>query len=411
MPTNGLVAESSGRRYPLVENRAQSEIVKLVRRKGRPVSRSGLTEALGFSRAKVAAEVNRLVEVGLLVDEGLSESEGGRPSSLFNVPRSAGLVAAVDVGVTSIAVALTTLGGDLLVRREVAADVKDGPRRVLGRVKRLLAELADEQGVGGKEVLAIGVGVPGPVQHATGLLVSPPVMPGWDRYPIRDEFAGEYAAPVFVDNDVNLMALGEHRRGVGVGVDNMVFVKVGTGIGGGIVVGGELYRGTQGCAGDLGHLRVEPDGPECWCGKRGCVAAVASAPAIVRRSEGYAREGLSPILGEILAERGELDVRSVGLAAEHGDHHALLVIRDAGRAIGRMLSAVVMVLNPSLIVVGGGVSNLGHALLGEIRGTVYQLSFPLATQNLPVVLSELGPDSGVVGAGALAGDEALAPDR
>jgi glucokinase-like ROK family protein len=398
---------TGGRGYPLVEDRIQAGIMRHVRAVDRPVSRSELTEFLGVSRSKVSMEVGRLLEAGLLVEDGLAESEGGRRSSLLRIPRSAGLVAAVDLGATSIDVALSTLGGGLLTHVGEPADIRDGPQPILGRVKELLAELLDEQSAGTRDVLAIGMGVPGPVEQASGLLRSPPIMPGWDLFPIRNAFAGEYAAPVFIDNDVNVMALGERWGGVGKGVDNMLFVKIGTGIGGGIIADGRLYRGIQGCAGDIGHICVDPEGPVCTCGNRGCFEAMAAAPAIALKAERSAREGFSPILSEVLRERGELSAKDVGEAASLGDYHALEIIRESGRLVGRVLATLVSTLNPSLIVIGGGVANIGHSLLAEIRSAVYSRSLPLATRNLPIVLSELEGVAGVTGASVLAAEGVL----
>jgi glucokinase-like ROK family protein len=397
----------AGRGYPLIEDRIQSEIMRYIRGVDRPVPRSEMTEALGVSRSKISLEVGRLLEAGLLVEDGLAESEGGRRSSLLRIPRSAGLIAAVDLGATSIDVALSTLGSELVAHRGEEADVREGPKRILGRVKDLLSELLDEQGASRRDVRAIGVGVPGPVEQASGLLRSPPIMPGWDRFPIRDAFAGEYAAPVFVDNDVNVMALGEHWGGVGKGVDNVLFVKIGTGIGGGIIADGHLYRGTQGCAGDIGHICVDTDGPVCSCGNRGCLEAMAAAPAIVSKAERCARDGFSPTLSEVLEERGELSAKDVGEAASVGDYHALEIIRESGRLVGQALATLVSTLNPSLIVIGGGVANIGHSLLAEIRSTVYRRSLPLATRNLPIVLSELDQVAGVTGASVLAAEGVL----
>jgi glucokinase-like ROK family protein len=366
-----------------------------------------LTGALGSSRGKIAAEVARLIEKRLLAEEGLAESEGGRRSSLLVIPPSAGLVAAVDIGATSIDVALTTLGSELVAHRGEGADVRDGPLPILDRVKALLSELLDEQAASPMDVLAIGVGVPGPVEQASGLLTAPPIMPGWDRFPIRDSFAGEYAAPVFVDNDVNVMALGEHWGGVAKGVDDMIFVKIGTGIGSGIIIGGHLHRGTQGCAGDFGHICVEPEGPLCSCGNAGCLEAMAAAPAIVLQAERCAREGESPLLMIPLQEKGELSMKDVGEAARRGDYCALTIIRKSGRLIGQTLASAVNVLNPSMIVIGGGVSRVGNALLAEVRSAVYQRSLPLATRNLPIVMSELDDVAGVMGASVMAAREVL----
>jgi glucokinase-like ROK family protein len=399
----------AGRGYPLIEDRIQAEIMRYVRAMDRSVARSEMTGALGVSRSKISLEVGRLLEAGLLMEDGLAESEGGRRSSLLRIPRSAGLISAVDLGATSIDVALSTLGSELVAHRGEPADVREGPKAVLGRVKDLLSELLEEQGASRRDVRAIGVGVPGPVEQASGLLRSPPIMPGWDRYPIRDAFAGEYAAPVFVDNDVNVMALGEHWGGVGKGLDNMLFVKIGTGIGGGIIADGRLYRGTQGCAGDIGHICVDPDGPVCSCGNRGCLEARAAAPAIALMAERCARDGLSPNLSGVLGERGEISAKDVGEAASRGDYHALEIIRESGRLVGRVLATLVSTLNPSLIVIGGGVANIGHSLLAEIRSTVYRRSLPLATRNLPIVLSELDETAGVVGASVLAAEGVLTP--
>ena len=155
-----------------------------IRAMDRPVSRSEMTDALGVSRSKISMEVGRLIETGLLAEDGLAKSEGGRRSSLLLIPRSAGLIAAVDLGATSTDVALTTLGGELLAHRGEPGDIKDGPHSVLDRVKELLSELLAEQGAGAQDVLAIGVGVPGPVEHASGVVRSPPIMPGWDGFPI-----------------------------------------------------------------------------------------------------------------------------------------------------------------------------------------------------------------------------------
>lgn len=406
-----LVRKGTPPRYSVVGDKVQSEIMSRVRAEAGPISKARLIEALNFSRGKISAEVARLIEKGLLAEDGLAESEGGRRSSQLIIPPSAGLVAAVDIGATSIDVALTTLGSELVAQRGEPADVGEGPLSVLDRVNSLLSQLIDEQSASPRDVLAIGVGVPGPVEQASGLLTVPPIMPGWDRFPIRDAFAGEYAAPVFVDNDVNVMALGEHWGGVARGVADVIFVKIGTGIGSGIIVGGRLHRGAQGCAGDFGHICVDPDGPVCTCGNTGCLEAMAAAPAIVLQAERCAREGESPLLMALLQERGELTMKGVGEAARRGDYCALTIIRRSGRLIGQTLASAVNVLNPSMIVIGGGVSRVGHALLAEVRSAVYQRSLPLATRNLPVVMCELDDVAGVVGASVMAAREVLSFGR
>jgi glucokinase-like ROK family protein len=378
-----------------------------VRARGGAVSRAQLTGLLGVSRSKVSADVGQLVGSGLLVEDGYGDSEGGRRSSLLHVPREAGLVAGVDLGATSIDVALTTFGGEILAHGSGPADIRDGPPAVLGRARAMLGELLAGEGAGPGDVLAVGVGVPGPVEHASGLPTAPPIMPGWDLYPVKDAFADDYHAPVFVDNDVNIMALGEHWGGVGRGMENMLFVKVGTGIGCGIIVGGRIYRGSQGSAGDIGHVRADPNGPVCSCGNVGCLEAMAAAPAIVRQAEGLAAREPRGVLAA-MRDAGELDLRGVLKAAEFGDAGAVGIVRRSGRLIGETLATLVSVLNPSLIVIGGGVAYAAsHTLLAEVRGAVYRRSLPLATRNLPVVLSKLEDTAGVIGASVLAAEGVL----
>jgi glucokinase-like ROK family protein len=387
--------------HSLVENPLQGEILRRVLHGGASTSRARLTQSLGVSKSKVAFEVRRLVAAGLLAEDGFADSEGGRRSSLLHVPHSAGFVGVFDLGATSTDVAVTTLSSDIVAHRSEPSDIAAGPRAILERAVELLDELLLEIGAHREQLVAVGVGVPGPVEQPTGRLVAPPIMPGWDDFGVRAVLEEEFHAPVAVDNDVNIMALGEHARGVGQGVENLLFVKIGTGIGGGIVIGGEIYRGAQGCAGDIGHLVADVHGPICACGNIGCLEALAAAPAIVRAAEHLAREGSSQFLAERLIAAGGLEARDVGDAASRGDYEALTIIRDAGRLIGQTLASVVSVLNPSLIVIGGGVSQIGNALLAEIRTSVYKRSLPLATRNLPIVLSQLEPRAGVIGASVI----------
>ena len=186
-------------------------------------------------------------------------------------------------------------------------------------------------------------------------------------------------------------------------------MKIGTGIGCGIVIDGELYRGMNGCAGDIGHIRVEDFGPTCACGNTGCLEAFSGGAALARDATAAARSGRSPALAALLGDRGELTAVDVGLAVAQGDAQAVQLIRDSGRHIGQVLAGLVSFFNPGLIVIGGRVTGLGHALLAEIRGVTYRRSLPLATGNLPIVLSELADEGGVIGAARLISESVFAP--
>ena len=191
----------------------------------------------------------------------------------------------VDIGATSIDVALADVTGKILQRCSQTADVRNRPEVLLGACVELVKEVVSLQNCRTDQLLGIGVGVPGPVDFARGVLVAPPLMPGWENFPIRNFFKESFpSAYVVVDNDVNIMALGEQRAGDGAGIDHFIFVKIGTGIGAGIMSNGKIHRGSDGCAGDIGHICVDKDGPLCSCGNKGCLEAMSAGPAITARA-------------------------------------------------------------------------------------------------------------------------------
>jgi predicted NBD/HSP70 family sugar kinase len=231
-------------------------------------------------------------------------------------------------------------------------------------------------------------------------------MPEWENYPIRDFFKKTFpSAFVAVDNDVNIMALGEQRTGDGAGIDHFIFVKIGTGIGAGIISNGRLHRGSDGCAGDIGHICVDKEGPLCACGNKGCLEAMAAGPAIAAKALEAARNGTSPILSHMRDARGDfLRPEDVNAACREGDQAALDIIRESGQMIGDVLATLVNFFNPSHIFVGGGITNFGNHLLVAIRRAVLHRSLPLATTHLSIKFSRVGSNAGVMGAISLALD-------
>ncbi|MBL7499707.1 ROK family transcriptional regulator [Frankia sp. CNm7] len=389
------------------ENATQARILRHLR-DGGPLSRVELAERIGTSRTTVATEVSRLAELGLVDDIGPGVSRGGRRATLVDLAGRLRFVG-VDVGATSLTVGVTDGRLQVLVQREEELDVRRGAEHVLGRALELTRKLLAEQHL--TRPAGLGIGLPGPVNFHAGTPVAPPIMPGWDGYPVREVLARELGCHVLVDNDVNAMALGELHAGVARSARDFLFVKIGTGIGCGIVVDGRLYRGVDGCAGDIGHIQAEESGPACACGNSGCLEAFFGGAALARDAAAAARSGRSPELAALAAASGApLTAADVGTAARHGDQAALALIRDGGRRVGTVLAGLVSFFNPGLVVIGGGVSGLGHLLLAEIRGVVYRRSLPLATGNLPVVLTELGDAAGIVGAARLASDALYSPD-
>src|SRR5688572_33173009 len=333
---------------PILVDSAESEIIRALRMHGR-ISRSEISKITGWSKAKASQEIRSLVEKGYLVEVGEGASEGGRKPRLLRINNQLGYIAGIDIGATSVDIALADVSGLILQRCSEPTDVKLRPKSVLGRCIELLLELVQAQSVSPNQILGIGVGVPGPVDFARGVLVAPPLMPEWENFPIRDFFKQTFtSAFVVVDNDVNIMALGEQRAGDGAGVDHFIFVKIGTGIGAGIISNGKIHRGSDGCAGDIGHICVDKKGPLCACGNTGCLEAMAAGPAIASKAMDAARNGISPILSQMReANRGGLRPEDVNAACREGDQAALDIIRESGKMIGDVLASLVNFFNPS----------------------------------------------------------------
>jgi len=375
-------------------------------RLGRSRSRSELVMRTNLGRAIVARRVQELIDRGLVIEGEVGRSTGGRPPRQLAFRADAGHVLVADLGATSIDVAVTSLDGRILGHHDEPARIEDGPERCLDRVEALFGSLLrTTQDIPGR-LWGIGIGVPGPVEFESGRPISPPIMPGWDGYPIRQRFTERYGAPVWVDNDVNVLALGEWRSGVAAGHDNVVVVKIGTGIGAGIIYGGRLHRGAQGSAGDVGHIQVTEDSSVvCRCGNVGCLEALAGGAALAKAGEAAAIEGRSGRLEVALDQHRTVTAEDVARAASAGDPVAIELLRFAGARVGSMLASIVNFFNPSLIVIGGGVANSPDHLMAAIRETIYRRSLPLATRDLSIRRSSLGGLAGVIGASSMVVDQ------
>ncbi|MFE9018677.1 ROK family protein [Streptomyces sp. NPDC007808] len=380
------------------------ELLQLVR-SGRAVTRGALQHATGLSRATVGQRLDRLFRAGWLREGAVGpvgSPLGGRPSITLEFDDAHAVVLAADLETRHARAAVLSLTGEILAEHTGTLVVEDGPGIVLDELGRWFAELLEKAGRRAAEVCGIGLAVPGPVDTVTGRVVQPPIMPGWDGYDTTGRLARSFAeatgaapVPVLVDNDANLMAYGEQRTGFP-DCSAFVLVKVSTGIGAGVVVDGSIYRGIDGGAGDIGHIRV-PAGADalCRCGSYGCLAAVASGGAVARRLAG----------GGVPAASGS-DVRDL-LAA--GDPGAAALAREAGRQVGDVLATVVTLLNPGVLMIAGDLA--GTPFLTGVRELLYQRALPRSTAHLDVVTSRLGDRAGLVGAGALVVEHLYAPQR
>ncbi|MFE7901269.1 ROK family protein [Streptomyces sp. NPDC057424] len=380
------------------------DLLELVRSR-RAVTRGALQQVTGLSRATVGQRLDRLFRAGWLREGAggpVDSPLGGRPSITLEFDDEHAVVLAADLDTRHARAAVLSLSGEILAEHSGILVVEDGPDAVLGELGRWFAELLEKAGPGAEAVCGVGLAVPGPVDTETGRVVQPPIMPGWDGFDIRgrlaralSEHAGAAGVPVLVDNDANLMAYGEQRTGYP-GCSAFVLVKVSTGIGAGVVVDGSVFRGVDGGAGDIGHIRVpEGAGALCRCGAYGCLAAVASGGAVARR---LAETGVPAASGS--------DVRDL-LASGHPE--AVGLAREAGRRVGDVLATVVTLLNPGVLMIAGDLA--GTPFLTGVRELLYQRALPRSTAHLEVVTARLGERAALVGAGAMVVEHLYAPER
>jgi len=365
-------------------------------RSGQARTRADLVKQTGLARSTVAQRVEALIGLGLVDVVGDGASTGGRPPKAFAFNSTRGVVCSADLGVSHSQIAVCDLAGTILASDRSELDIDLGPEKVIAWIVDQFDALLAETGHDRSAVLGVGVGVPGPVEFATGTPTKPPIMPGWDGYPVAAKLSETFAGPVLVDNDVNIMALGEHSMRWS-DERELMYIKAGTGIGCGIVSRGSILRGHEGAAGDIGHIHVAGfDDVLCHCGNPGCLEALAGGWAMAAELR---KQGLD-------AETST-DVVELALA---GSAPAVQLVRRAGRLLGEVLSAAVNLLNPGVIVLGGDFAQTDHHLMAGLREGVYQRSTPLATRDLRITPSDLGLDAGVLGAAVMVLDHVLSAE-
>jgi predicted NBD/HSP70 family sugar kinase len=366
-------------------------------REGEAASRADLARTTGLARSTVSQRVDALMGLGLLVEQGGGPSTGGRPPTQLAFDAASGVVLCADLGATHCRLAVSDLDCTVLAEEPAEMDIARGPDLVLPWVQERFAALLAEAGRRPADVRGVGIGVPGPVEFAAGRAVSPPIMPGWDGVPIPAAFADRYpGVPVLVDNDVNVMALGEYWTSWRHSVDDLLFVKVATGIGCGIVAGGAIHRGADGTAGDIGHVQIPDAGDAlCRCGNRGCVEAVASGGALARELHSIGVEAQSS--------------RDVVALVRAGNAQAVTLVRQAGRLVGEVLAGAVNFFNPSVIVIGGDLAHAHEHFFAGMREVVYRRSTALATQHLQLAGSQLDDRAGVIGCAVTVVEQVLSP--
>jgi len=369
-----------------------TEVLNLLWRR-REVSRAEIARHTGRSRSTISDLVARLIATGLVKEVGSGESRGGRRPILIGFRDDAGVILGVDLGATHISVILTDLRGSVLAWRDRSYPVRSNPGGAGDLALELCHDCLAEWGGDTNCLIGIGVAVPSPVDPESPDRVLERIHPAWRGRAILDRLDGAFGVPVFIENDANLGAVAEHSLGKAVGVDDFLYLKVATGVGAGLMIGGEIYRGSTGVAGEIGHIVVDPAGPECVCGGHGCLATFVGTQALVRRTGELLKGPVSSTLSGT-----DFDIKTIEDAALADDPVALRVVDEAARYLGIAVAGVVNLLNPGSVIVGGSLARAGDRLLLPLREAVLRRTLVASAAASEIRISELGPRATALGA-------------
>lgn len=384
----------------LIKDMNTSTILQIVRTKG-PISRAEISKLTGLNPATVSSNTAGLMEMGLVRETGVGASSGGRKPLLIELNPSAYYVVGVDMGTTDVSTGITDLEGKIQCRITLPFGNCAAPEQILGIIEASIRQALDSSGLAGEQLLGIGMGIHGLVDPERGVSIFAPAFQ-WEDIPIAGHFSRLFGLPVFIDNDARAMALGEKWFGQAADVSNFVFLNIGTSIGSGIYVNGELLHGAHFGAGEIGHIRVADSGERCFCGKTGCLSTVASGPAIERLAREAAGRGQSERLmqlagGDEAGITGEL----IHQAALQGDPLAIALLEAAGRHIGDAVSMVINLLNPEMVLIGGGVANGGEFIFRGLREEIANRAMKYNVEQIYIGPAALGDDCGIIGAATL----------
>ncbi len=352
---------------------------------------------MDLTRAAITTIVDDLVNKELVRESASGPATGGRKPILLEINPNHGYVVGIDIGATHAGLVVADFSARVLHEMEFPLDINRGPGVCLPAIDTHLHQVLDQLSLPMNQLLAIGVGVPGPVVAEAGAVSSPPIMPGWDSFPIRAHLYDLWGIQVALNNDAELGALGEWAYGAGRSQHNLAYIKVGTGIGSGLLLDGQIYRGATGCAGEIGHITIQENGPLCSCGSYGCLEALAGGRAIARKAREAVLAGRRTQLAAIEPVEA-ITARDVAEAARLGDLVAQQIVTTAGGYLGIAIADLVNLFNPGLIVVGGGVAQMGDLLLDPIRRAVRERSLRPAAQAVRITSAVLGRRSSSMGA-------------
>ena len=317
-------------------------------------------------------------------------------------------VLAVDIGGTKIMTAIISDNGRILAKDTCPTLAGEGVQAVIERLFIASDSLLNQHNMKSSQLGGIGIAAAGAIDSGRGLITLSPNLPGWRDVPLGEIVRERYRVDAFLVNDASAAALGEHRFGAGRGVSNLILLTLGTGIGGGIIINGEIYLGACGSAAEIGHMVIDVNGPECGCGNRGCLEALASGTAVARDAIRRLSQGERSSLTEMVGDKIEsITAEQIGIAAQDGDELALDVLSQAANYLGMGMVNLVNIFNPEMIILGGGMAELGGLFIDPARRVVAEKAFPISVQAVRIVTAQLGNEAGVYGAAVFALEQGI----
>lgn len=383
-----------------MKNLNQSLILNLVR-EYQPISRNEIAKLTKLSPAAVSNLTESLIKDGYLEERGEGKSQVGRKPILLKLKKETHFAIGIDLErVNTIKAAILDLRAKTICKVEHTLDINE-PSEVVGLIVNTVWELLDNSKIEIEKIAGIGIGSPGLIEHRTGRVVYS-IYPGWRNVPLRALVTQEFDIPVIVDTDTNAPALAECRYGAGRGARDLVYISIGPGIGTGIIINNELYRGIDGTAGEFGHTVVDLDGFPCKCGNIGCLETLVTEPSIVRRASERIKKSKNSLMSNLAEEKGsKISFDIIYELALKGDEFVVDLIKQTGYYLGIGLVNLVNFLNPEIIIVGGNISGVGDILLESAKEVVSQKALPVPGERVKILSASFGEDAGIIGAGTL----------
>ena len=374
-------------------------ILRVIREQS-PISRSEIVEKTDLTAATVSRIVNKLIKFKLVTETGYAESKGGRKAVLLELIAESVLTIGIDIEIDEIAAVVIDLDGNTLLDKQTVLKGKIDKEYILTKVKEIITFLLSDQSYS-KKIIGIGIGMHGLVDSENGVSIFPPAF-GWTDFPLASIISEEYALPVSLENNVRALTLAEKWFGLAKNLNNFICLKLGTGIGSGIYINDNIYRGSSNSAGEIGHTMVDENGPLCTCGNYGCLESMASIPAIIKRTAKALKQGAASEINSLIDNKiEELNLQIIIQAAKQGDHLSRQILQEVGHYLGISISSLVNILNPEAVIISGELVRAGDFFMASLKSTLENRALTYPAKHFRIINSNLGKNGVAIGAATL----------